>query len=74
MGARRSLALRSLISAIVLLLLTYNACSFYLPGVAPQDFDKGDKNIVRNNFSISSASQREHINEAPLRGRRHTKE
>ncbi|CAL5419364.1 unnamed protein product [Camellia sinensis] len=57
MGARRSLAFRSLISAIVLLLLTYNAYSFYLPGVAPQDFDKGDLLNVKVNKLTSTKTQ-----------------
>ncbi|KAL7165937.1 hypothetical protein ACSBR2_036745 [Camellia fascicularis] len=57
MGFCRSLALRSLISAIVLLLFTHHVHSFYLPGVAPQDFQKGDPLSVKVNKLTSTKTQ-----------------
>ncbi|XP_052208844.1 transmembrane 9 superfamily member 8-like [Diospyros lotus] len=57
MEVRRSLALQASICATVLLLLSHNALSFYLPGVAPQDFQKGDLLNVKVNKLSSTKTQ-----------------
>ncbi|KAL6985156.1 Transmembrane 9 superfamily member 8 [Sarracenia purpurea var. burkii] len=57
MEARRSMELYASISAIFLLFLTGDVHSFYLPGVAPQDFQKGDLLSVKVNKLTSTKTQ-----------------
>ncbi|KAF5748119.1 hypothetical protein HS088_TW04G00069 [Tripterygium wilfordii] len=53
----RSLSLYTLTVAAVLLALIHGGHSFYLPGVAPQDFEKGDKLLVKVNKLTSTKTQ-----------------
>ncbi|MCD7465609.1 Transmembrane 9 super member 9 [Datura stramonium] len=55
--ARRSLRIPSLICVISLLLTFHNASCFYLPGVAPEDFQKGDPLSVKVNKLTSTKTQ-----------------
>lgn len=58
MRSRRSLSLSSLISALLLLLLSiHGGFCFYLPGVAPEDFQKGDLLKVKVNKLTSTKTQ-----------------
>ncbi|XP_021746258.1 transmembrane 9 superfamily member 8 [Chenopodium quinoa] len=53
MEARR----RSALISILFVLLIHGAHCFYLPGVAPQDFDKGDQLMVKVNKLTSIKTQ-----------------
>uniref|UniRef100_A0A7C9A613 Transmembrane 9 superfamily member n=1 Tax=Opuntia streptacantha TaxID=393608 RepID=A0A7C9A613_OPUST len=53
MDARR----RSVLISIFLFILIHGGHSFYLPGVAPQDFDKGDLLMVKVNKLTSIKTQ-----------------
>ncbi|MED6181626.1 Transmembrane 9 superfamily member 8 [Stylosanthes scabra] len=55
MAFLRSLSLSAL--PVLLLLLIHGAHSFYLPGVAPQDFQKGDQLQVKVNKLTSTKTQ-----------------
>ncbi|KAJ6994081.1 transmembrane 9 superfamily member 10-like [Populus alba x Populus x berolinensis] len=59
--ARGSLALKLGVSftssSLLLLLLAYHSCSFYLPGVAPQDFSTGAELKVKVNKLTSTKTQ-----------------
>ncbi|KAJ6406944.1 hypothetical protein OIU84_010454 [Salix udensis] len=59
--ARGSLALKLgasfTSSSLLLLLLAYHSCSFYLPGVAPQDFTTGAELRVKVNKLTSTKTQ-----------------
>ncbi|XAR69988.1 hypothetical protein NMG60_11001788 [Bertholletia excelsa] len=57
MGVRRSVGLCALICIIVFLLSIRDARCFYLPGVAPQDFEKGDPLYVKVNKLTSIKTQ-----------------
>ncbi|KAL1212608.1 Transmembrane 9 superfamily member 9 [Cardamine amara subsp. amara] len=55
-NSRRIHILRSVIAAILLLFI-HGAHAFYLPGVAPQDFEKGDELNVKVNKLTSIKTQ-----------------
>ncbi|XP_030466220.1 transmembrane 9 superfamily member 8-like [Syzygium oleosum] len=54
---RSSLSFRSLVLPFLFLLLIHGARSFYLPGVAPEDFDKGHPLMVKVNKLTSIKTQ-----------------
>lgn len=56
MESRRSLSLCTL-APLILLLLIHGGYCFYLPGVAPQDFEKGDPLKVKVNKLTSTKTQ-----------------
>ncbi|XP_028807134.1 transmembrane 9 superfamily member 8 [Neltuma alba] len=57
MAFLRSLAFPTLVFAAILLLLIHGAHCFYLPGVAPQDFEQGDTLQVKVNKLTSTKTQ-----------------
>ncbi|KAI9106807.1 hypothetical protein K1719_022335 [Acacia pycnantha] len=57
MAFLRSLAFPTLMFSAILLLLIHGAHCFYLPGVAPQDFEQGDTLQVKVNKLTSTKTQ-----------------
>ncbi|XP_023524112.1 transmembrane 9 superfamily member 8 [Cucurbita pepo subsp. pepo] len=57
MATRRSPSIRNFFIAAVLLLLIHGVSCFYLPGVAPEDFEKGDELKVKVNKLTSTKTQ-----------------
>ncbi|KAG7037654.1 Transmembrane 9 superfamily member 8, partial [Cucurbita argyrosperma subsp. argyrosperma] len=57
MATPRSPSIRNFFIAAVLLLLIHGVSCFYLPGVAPEDFEKGDELKVKVNKLTSTKTQ-----------------
>ncbi|KAL5558234.1 hypothetical protein UlMin_034445 [Ulmus minor] len=57
MESLRSMAFSTLTISAILLLLIHGAYSFYLPGVAPEDFNQGDELKVKVNKLTSTKTQ-----------------